>query len=409
MNLRNSVDELIKGLIIDCNPYETVKKCLTKHQFNDGNIYVVAIGKAAYTMALGAKDSIPNIHAGVVISKYKHILSDIANFKCFEAGHPIMDENTIIATNYVLDLTSNLKANDEVIFLISGGGSALFESPKIALKDLQDINNQLLKSGANINEINIIRKRLSNVKAGRFAEHCAPSKVTSIILSDVIGNDLSSIASGPSVVDYSSYEDAINIVNKYSIKINDEIKKLLLIDTPKELFNVENKVIGSVDILCDNAKNRLTDLGYQVSILDTKATQDVDEISKQLIKLAIDNQETKQSLAFIIGGEATVKVKGTGLGGRNQQLALNACKALEGLNNTCIFGFGSDGTDGPTDAAGGYVDENSNVMLKKLNIDVEEYLNNNDSYNCLKQINGLLLTGPTGSNVNDIYCLLIQR
>ena len=281
MNLRNSVDELIKGLIIDCNPYETVKKCLAKHQFNDGNIYVVAIGKAAYTMALGAKDSIPNIHAGVVISKYKHILSDIAGFKCFEAGHPIMDENTIIATNYVLDLTSNLKVNDEVIFLISGGGSALFESPKIALKDLQDINNQLLKSGANINEINIIRKRLSNVKAGRFAEHCAPSKVTSIILSDVIGNDLSSIASGPSVVDYSSYEDAINIVNKYSIKINDEIKKLLLFDTPKELFNVENKVIGSVDILCENAKNRLTDLGYQVSILDTKATQDVDEISRK--------------------------------------------------------------------------------------------------------------------------------
>lgn len=408
MNVRNDVNSLINKIIKEINPYDVVYNCLKQHHFSLGNVYVIAIGKAAYTMSLGARDAIKNIKQGVVISKYNHIKSEIDGFKCFEAGHPISDENTIKATNYVLDLTKDLKENDEVIFLISGGGSALFESPKVSLETIQDINNQLLRSGANINEINTIRKRLSNVKGGRFAKHLSPAKVTSIILSDVIGDDLSSIASGPCAIDANPL-DPIEIIDRYNIKIIDEVNELLKIDTIKELDNVENIIVGSVSLLCEKADELLSKMGYHTTIIAKDNTSDVKEVAKILTDLAINNQSSDKSLAFIIGGEITVKVKGNGLGGRNQELALSCAKQISGLKDTCVFAFGSDGTDGPTDAAGGYVDDKTISLLNELKINIDDYLNNNDAYNCLKQTNGLIMTGPTGTNVNDIYILLIRR
>lgn len=408
MKVKEEINTLVKDIIKEINPYDVVYSCLKQHHFLNGNIYVVAIGKAAYTMALAAKDSIPNIYKGAVISKYDHIKSNIEGFKCFEAGHPISDENTIIATNYVLDMTNDLKENDEVIFLISGGGSALFESPKVSLQVLQDINNQLLRSGANINEINTIRKSLSKVKGGRFSKHIEPAKTTSIILSDVIGNDLSSIASGPSVIDTSELS-VKEIIDKYHIDINENILDLLNIDKVKQLNNTENIMVGSIDILCEKTKELLTNRGYDTTIIKTDETGDVNDISKYLGELAISKQNSDKSLAYIIGGEAVVKVKGNGLGGRNQELALRCSKYLDGLKDTCVFCFGSDGTDGPTDAAGGFVDDETICEIKKQNIDIDEYLDNNDAYNCLKQINNLIITGPTGTNVNDIYVLLIRR
>lgn len=408
MDIRKEVNEFIEKIIKEINPYDVVYNCLKQHHFSLGDVYVIAIGKAAYTMSLAAKDAITNIKEGVVISKYNHIKSDIEGFKCFEAGHPISDENTIIATNYVLNLTKDLKEDDEVIFLISGGGSALFESPKVSLATLQDINNQLLKSGANINEINTIRKRLSNVKGGRFGKHISPAKVTSIILSDVIGDDLSSIASGPSVIDTNTL-NPIEIVNKYNLKIDSEIIELLKTDTVKKLDNVENVIVGSVGLLCDKAYELLSKMGYETTIIQKDNTSEAKDVSKMLCDLAIKNQDTDKSLAFIVGGETTVVVKGNGLGGRNQELALNSAKAIADLKDTCIFALGSDGTDGPTDAAGGYVDNKTIRLLNELKVNIDDYISNNDAYNCLKQTNGLIITGPTGTNVNDIYVLLIRR
>ena len=409
MELRKDVSYVVRSLIEDNNPYNNVCEALKKHKFSSGKIYVVAIGKAAYTMALAAKDTIKNVRKGVVISKYGHITKKINGYKCFEAGHPISDNNTIEASKYVLEMTSNLRENDEVILLISGGGSALFESPKVPLATIQDINDQLLKSGAKINEINMIRKHLSNVKGGRFAKHCMPAKVTSIILSDVIGDDLSSIASGPAVPDNSSSEDALRIINRYRINVSDEVRDILKEETVKQLDNIETIVVGSVSKMCECAKKRLEHIGYETYVITDSIQEEARVVGASLGHMARKYKDINKSIAFIIGGETIVRVNGVGKGGRNQELALAACKDISGLDRTCVFAFGSDGTDGPTDAAGGYVDGDSAKEFEKIGVDVDEFLNNNNAYNCLKQINGLIKTGPTGSNVNDIYCLLIRR
>jgi len=410
MEIKKDVDNLINDLISDVNPEKNVKDFLSKHKLAKGNTYLVAIGKAGYSMAKAASEVLKDkIYKGVVITKYGHSKSELTNIKIFEAGHPIMDENSVIASNYALKMSEGLKEDDEVIFLISGGGSALFESPKVDLSLLQDINSQLLKSGANIYEINTIRKRLSNVKAGRFALHCFPAKVCSIILSDVLGDDLSTIASGPAAIDVQTSEDALNIVDKYNLNITDEVKELLKQETPKELNNVESNIIGSVSILCESTKDRLEKLGYQCEILNDKETSEAKTLGQKIGELVINKQDSKKSIAYIVGGETVVVVKGNGLGGRNQEFALSTLDYLKDCKDTCVFGFGSDGSDGPTDAAGGYVDDKMYQYAIKHNIDYKAYLENNDAYHCLEKLNGLIKTGPTGTNVNDVYVLMIKR
>ena len=394
-DVRTIIDELIKRI----NPYDRTIDGLNSFGLNNGRNIIVSIGKAAWLMAKAASDTI-NIDIGVVITKYVHSQGEINNIKIFEAGHPIVDENSIIATEYALDITNNLNENDNVIFLVSGGGSALFEKPLIPLKELQDINNQLLKSGANINEINTIRKRLSMVKGGKFALHCLPAHIYAIILSDVLGNDLSSIASGPAAIEANGL-NAIEIINKYSIKISEKVKEYLKQEPIKELNNVSNVVIGSVEQLCEHTKSICNRLGYESIVLTDNETSEAKLVGEKLASYALNNKGKK---AYIIGGETVVKVKRNGLGGRNTELALAAAKIIKNIDGVCLFSFGSDGTDGPTDAAGGYVDkETANI------IDVDYYLENNDSYNALKKTDGLIITGPTGSNVNDVYVLLINN
>lgn len=397
--LRLDVDKIINQLLIDINPYNRTFEFAKNLKLNSGRNILVSIGKAAWPMAKAISNYI-DIDQGAIITKYGHSNGELPNIKVFEAGHPISDENTIIATDYVLALTSDLKENDNIILCISGGGSALFEKPLIELKELQDINDQLIKSGADINEINTIRKRLSSVKAGRFALHCAPSHIEAIILSDVIGNDLSTIASGPVSKDITTSFEAINIVNKYNIQVNDKIKQLLNIETPKEIRNVSTHIIASVEQLCEYTKNICEELGYVAEIVLNNCKDNVNDIVnkfKDILKVA------KPNSAYIIGGECSVEVKGNGLGGRNSHLALLCSKIIKDKTNSCIFTFGSDGTDGPTDAAGGIVDGQTYSL-----INVDEYINNFDSYHALEKINSLIKTGPTGSNVNDIYVLLIK-
>lgn len=400
-NLRSEVETIVNQLVKDINPYDRTFDCLKNIKLNDGKNILVSIGKAAWTMAKACSDHL-NIDSGAVITKYNHSKGDIKGVSVFEAGHPIVDENSVNATDYVLQLTSNLNPNDNVILCISGGGSALFEKPLVELDVLQDINNQLINCGADINEINIIRKRLSNVKGGRFALHCLPSHINAIILSDVIGNDLSTIASGPVSVDTYSEFDALSIVDKYGLNISKDVSNILTKQTEKDIDNVDSYIIGSVEQLCNYTKDACEKLGYHTTLIQDNCKDNVEIIAHKFEELINDNKD-KHNLAFIIGGESVVEVKGNGLGGRNCELALLASKYTKDLDNVCVFTFGSDGTDGPTDAAGGYVDGDTYNK-----IDVEQYLSNNDSYHALQKADGLIKTGPTGSNVNDVYVLLIK-
>lgn len=410
MSLRQDAEFIIQSAIKNVLPDEAVNKALKDKTFDDGDLYVVAIGKAAYQMAKKASEILNNrIKSGIVITKYNHVKENIENIECFEAGHPVPDDNTFKATQKVIDLVSNLKSNDTVIFLVSGGGSALFEKPLIDKEELQDITNQLLSCGADIKEINTIRKRLSLVKGGKFAKLCEPAKIYSIVLSDIIGDPLDMIASGPTYPDSSSSIDALNIIKKYNLKLSDNAIKCLEIETPKEIKNVETIITGSVKKLCEAAKTACNKLGYQTVILNDQISCEAKDAGFYLGNIAKENQESKKSLAFIIGGETVVRITGKGKGGRNQEIALACSISLNNLKNTACFSIGSDGTDGPTDAAGGYVDNDTYKFLLEKGIDVVDVLKNNDSYNALKQCDGLIITGPTGTNVNDVSVLLIKR
>ena len=405
--LRVQADHIIKRAIHAVLPDEAVKRALLDRKFS-GRVVLVAIGKAAYQMAKTARDMLGDqLDRGIVITKYDHVKDPIEGVECWEAGHPVPDENSFRATDRAIDLVEGLTDEDTVIFLVSGGGSALFEKPLIPGEELQDITSQLLKSGASITEMNTIRKRLSGVKGGKFAEICAPAHVYSIVLSDIIGDPLDMIASGPAYPDSSTCEDAIKIVEKYDLKLSEAAFECLKQETPKELNNVETVINGSVRELCLAAKAACEELGYETEILTDTLDCEAKDAGKWLAGIAIEHQGTNHKLAFIAGGETVVHITGTGLGGRNQELALSAAEDIVGLN-AAVFSVGSDGTDGPTDAAGGYVDGETASEILAKGIDVRKVLQDNDSYHALKSVGGLIITGPTGTNVNDFSCVLVE-
>ena len=300
------------------------------------------------------------------------------------------------------------------MFLVSGGGSALFESPAtgISLDDISDITRQLLASGADIAEINMIRKRLSSVKGGKFAALCAPAKVTSIILSDVLEDKLDAIASGPAYHDESASDDAANIARKYSLTVRPEIFELLNRPGIGRLNNITTVLAGNCSGLCNATEKALSEMGYNVITLTTRLSCEARSAGEIFASIAKEISETSRPIAppcaVIIGGETVVRIKGSGKGGRNQEMALAAAIGIEGMKNTVFISVGSDGTDGPTDAAGGIVDGNTVNKLRALGINPQSALDNNDSYNALKASGDLIITGPTGTNVNDISFLLMS-
>lgn len=410
MSLRQDADFIIKESIRNVLPDEAVLNALEGKKFGTGKIYVVAAGKAAWQMAKAAslimKDK---IEAGVVVTKYNHVIGEIDNMICFEAGHPVPDENSFKGTQAALDLVDNLNEDDTVLFLLSGGGSALFEKPLISSKELTDITKQFLACGADITEINTIRKRISAVKGGKFAKICEPAQVYSIVLSDILGDPLDMIASGPAYSDSSTSEDAIKIVEKYNLKLSDRALEFLKEETPKELNNVETVITGSVRNLCIAASNACKHLGYNPIILTDQLKCVAKEAGSFLASIAKSYQNTTKSLAFIVGGETIVHLTGKGKGGRNQEIALSAAEDIAGLKDTAIFSVGSDGTDGPTDAAGGYVDDKTRDILKDKGVDIYHVLADNDAYHALEKSDGLIITGATGTNVNDVAVILIKR
>ena len=349
------------------------------------------------------------LDGGIIITKHGHAQGPIGSLLIREAGHPVPDQDTFSATEEALALTDGLTAEDTVLFLLSGGGSALFEAPLVPQEELQSITQSLLASGADIVEMNTIRKRLSAVKGGRFAQHCAPAKVFSIVLSDIIGDPLDMIASGPAYPDSSTCADARRIAEQYGLRLSPEASQCLERETPKVLDNVETLITGSVRELCAAASAACRELGYEPVLLTDSLDCEAREAGAFLAAVARAHQNTEHSLAFLAGGETVVHLTGSGLGGRNQELALSAAAGIAGLENTAVFSVGSDGTDGPTDAAGGFVDGGTKERLARQGVRIFEVLKNNDAYHALAACGGLLHTGATGTNVNDVAVLLIHR
>jgi hydroxypyruvate reductase len=407
--LRSDAEKAIYTAINAVMPEGAVRKALLGKQF-PGRVFLVAAGKAAPKMAEAATSvlSAP-ITDGVVISKYGHFEEPITGLRCFEAGHPVPDKNSVAAADAVLKMTENLREDDTVLFLLSGGGSALFEKPLIPLEELQDITSQLLACGADIVEINTIRKRLSAVKGGKFAAHCAPAKVEAIILSDILGDPLDMIASGPVSPDSATCDDAQKITEKYRLRLSEDTVALLRVETPKNLDNVNAQVVGSVRELCRAAGEACRSMGYETIFLTDQLNCEAREAGRFLAAILRSHRNDGKKTAFLAGGETVVHLTGKGKGGRNQELALAACEGIHGMQNAAVISVGSDGTDGPTDAAGGYVDGASYDELCKNGIKLHSVLQENDAYHALLAIGGLIVTGPTGTNVNDICIGLLDN
>lgn len=391
-------------------PDAAVQKALKQMPSYTGRLIVIGIGKAAFNMCEAAEKILAErITAGLCITKYHHVKHPLHIIQCMEAGHPISDENTIQATRKAEELVKDLRADDLVLFLVSGGGSALFEDPLIDLETLQKINTALLRSGASIREINTVRKHLSHVKGGRFARLCEPARVYQVVLSDIIGNPLDAIASGPAYPDSTSSSDASAVLQKYGIDVNADTASALCQETPDSLDNVKTCIAGSVEDLSAAARQKCRALGYETYLLTSSLDCEAKEAGAFLSAIAREHCHDNKNIAILAAGETVVHVRGNGRGGRNQELVLLAAKGISSLDNALIFSFGSDGTDGPTDAAGGIVDGSTAEKLKEKGIDIDAVLNNNDAWHALKEVNGLLITGPTGTNVNDLSVILIQK
>ena len=410
MTLREDAKYIIDAALKSAMPDTAVEKALQGFEIPKGKLVLVSAGKAAWQMAKTAADILGNkITSGAVVTKYDHVKAEIPGIECYEAGHPVPDENSFKATERVIELVKDLGEEDAVIFLLSGGGSALFEKPLCSGEELQDVTRQLLACGADIIEINTIRKRLSSVKGGKFAHICAPAKVFSVVLSDIIGDPLDMIASGPAYPDASTSEEAVAIAEKYALTLTEEMWALLKQETPKELNNVQTQITGSVKQLCKSAEETCRALGYAPTVLTASMRCNASDAGSFLASIAQYHADTEKSLAFIAGGETIVRLTGKGKGGRNQEIALSAAEEIAGIPGAAVSSLGSDGTDGPTDAAGGYCDSETKEKLAAQGILIPNVLQNNDAYNALTKCDGLLVTGPTGTNVNDVSILLIKR
>ena len=410
MSLYTDAQEIIRQAIAACLPDQAVRRALEGRPFPAGRIYLVAIGKAAWQMAGCAVPLLGDrLEAGVVVTKHGHSKGPIPKCTVFEGGHPVPDEDSFRGTQAAVDLVKDLGPEDTVVFLISGGGSALFELPLVPPEELAALTEELLASGADIVEMNTVRKRLSAVKGGRFAQLCAPARVFAVVLSDILGDPLDMIASGPAAPDGSTCAQAKAVAEKYHLHLSPLAASLLEQETPKTLDNVESVITGSVRELCAAAAGACRELGYEPHLLTDQLCCQAREAGSFLASIARTHRDAPGSTAFLAGGETVVHLTGRGLGGRNQELALAAAEGIAGLDNVLIFSLGSDGTDGPTDAAGGIADGGTRDRLAAAGLSIHQVLADNDAYHALDRVDGLIRTGPTGTNVNDVAVVLIRH
>ncbi|AEH25218.1 glycerate kinase type-2 family protein [Pyrococcus yayanosii] len=435
MNPRDVALTLVREAIRAADPYLAVKRALRIEDGKiivqgkvfgvRGRIYVLAFGKAACEMARAVEDVLgEGIASGIAVTKYGYG-RPLRRIKVIEAGHPIPDENSIRGAEEGLRLVERVGSKDILLVLISGGGSALFELPEdgITLEDIKKTNDLLLKSGARIHEINTVRKHISKVKGGKLAKRVKGTLVA-LIISDVVGDDLEAIASGPTVKDPTTFEDAHRVLRLYGLwaKVPESVKAHIerglrgeAEETLKEdLPNVHNFLIASNSIACEAVAAKARELGFNPYILTTTMegeAKDAGLILGAIVQRAYWEEDPFRKPAVLIaGGETTVTITGdAGMGGPNQELALSIARKIAGLKGVVVVAFDTDGTDGPTDAAGGIVDWETLKRLEAVGLRIEEVLAKHNAYRALKVVGALLFTGPTGTNVNSMVIAVIWR
>jgi glycerate 2-kinase len=392
------------------------------------NIYLVGAGKASAAMAKAVQDLLGDlITAGLVVTKYGHTVP-LQKIICLEAAHPVPDNQGVAAMSATLELLKQVKKNDLVICLISGGASSLWvDVPQgLSLADIQQTFQLLLRCGASIDEVNTIRKHLSVVKGGQLLKYAPDARWFTFIISDVPGDEQAIIASGPTVPDNTSFDDSLQIINRYALadqlpsaiyrRILDGCEGLIA-ETCKEqdpIFKrVSNKIIGNNSRALKAAESKAIQLGYHISRLDNGLTGDAEHVGRSLIHFCKNYRGVKPA-CLLLGGETTVMVTGNGTGGRNQQMALSALLELiavgdeQDLNTITFLSAGTDGTDGPTDAAGAMIDVDIISAANELHLDASMHLINNDAYPFFEQTGGLLKTGATHTNVMDLVIIIIE-
>ncbi len=392
---------------------------------NFNNLFVIGAGKASAPMAVAIEDLVGNrIKRGIVNVKYGHT-AELEHVKLIEAGHPVPDENGEAGSRAILSLANDAGKDDLVLCLMSGGGSALLPlaAEGLTLKDKQDTIKVLLSCGATIHEINAIRKHTSSIKGGRLARAAYPATLVSLILSDVVGDDLDVIASGPTVPDSSTFADCREIFEKYNIfkKLPGTVVKHIeagisnkVPETPKAgdpaFDNVDNLIVGSNFEAISAAKKEAQNLGYNTLVLSSMIEGETKHVAHVHGAIAREIVKTGNPLpapaCILSGGETTVTITGSGLGGRCQEFALAAALDISGKENIVILSAGTDGNDGPTDAAGAVADSDTINRATAKGLDPREYLSNNDSYHFFKTMDDLFITGPTNTNVMDLRITL---
>jgi len=436
--LRKHADDILDTALHSVDPYHLIKEQIRREgdtlilpdnitidMKKYQRLIVIGAGKGAAPMARAVEELLGDfLSEGSVIVKYDH-LDNVKKIKLLEAGHPVPDDNTIKSTNEMLEKIRDITATDCVLVLLTGGGSALMESlpDNISLSDMQELSRVLLGCSATIHDINCIRKHISKVKGGQLARLISPARCITLALSDVIGDDLSVIASGPTNPDNSTFSEAMSVIGKYEIadKIPVSILNHLksgnsgeIPETPKTgdpAFNkVSNIIIGSNRLALRAAESKANNLGYHSLIFTSMIDGEAREIAKMIAAIIKEVQHSempvKKPACLLFGGEPTVHLKGDGKGGRNQELALAV--ALTDITGPYLFiSCGSDGTDGPTDAAGAVVTEKTIMRATSKNLDALEYLHNNNAYHFFEPLGDLIKTGPTRTNVMDLIFVLI--
>ena len=414
MNNEKSLKLIMNAALEAAKPKDKFTKMPTRPK---GKLIVIGAGKAAASMAMEFENNYEGPIEGLVVTRYGHYVKT-RFVDVIEAAHPEPDKNGLLASKKILDIATNSKKDDHVVFLISGGASSLLTLPLngISFEEKQRINKELLISGAPIDEMNIVRRSLSQLKGGRLAKAIFPAQLSTYMISDIPGDDPAHIGSGPTIQANGSNEDSIKILNHYKISISDKIKKIICENTLPQLIKSSQHMLANPKMALKSAANVAEKEGYIPIIisdsLEGEARIEGQKMGELAIKIRNERKYKNISLSkpilLLSGGETTVKVKGNGRGGRNTEFMLSMAITLNKTKNISALAVDTDGIDGIEDNAGAYISDNTlkKAILKKIN--PQTYLNENDSYSFFKKIDDLIFTSPTLTNVNDFRAVLIN-
>lgn len=413
------IERMISAAIEAANPYRLVHDYLSKHQSSQTRLFIVSVGKAAIPMAQAAADVLGHrVQSGIVVTK--SLPDDVVlpdTFQVWQGSHPIADERSVRATDAVRHFLAQTKASDHVLCLISGGASALLTAPQIPVSTWQALNTALLHCGCSINAINTVRQHFDQVKGGGLLNWIAPASCETLILSDVIGNEIAHIGSGPTVPTQTNVEEAKQILQEYGVleRVSAETRNIITthLNQPQPAHSnsppVTNTIIGDVSLSAIAAASVAAKHGYIPTIVTTTLTGEAREVGARIGRKAAT---LPQGHCHIYGGETTVTftTKTDGIGGRNQELALSAAIAISGQPDTWLATLATDGEDGPTDSAGAIVNTNTIIQAQQRNLNPHTHLTNHDSYTFFQQLGtGHLQIGSTGTNVNDLVIVLKSK